>query len=66
MSQQDDIEKLDVDQIMMCVQALDDTRWLDTVKVKRCIRKLKKQYASWMDEESANEVFRKFLWERDE
>ena len=63
MSQQDDVEKLDVDQIMMCVQALDDTRWLDTVKVKRCIRKLKKQYVSWMDEESANEVFRKFLIE---
>ena len=61
MSYQDDLEKLDVEQIMMCVRALDDTRWLETVKVKRCIRKLKKQYASWMDEESANEVFKKFL-----
>ena len=61
MSYQDDVEKLDVEQIMMCVRALDDTRWLETVKVKRCIRKLKKQYASWMDEESANEVFKKFL-----
>lgn len=60
MSYQDDLEKLDVEQIMMCVRALDDTRWLETVKVKRCIRKLKKQYASWMDEESANEVFKKF------
>ena len=63
MSYQDDVEKLDVEQIMMCVRALDDTGWLETVKVKRCIRKLKKQYASWMDEESANEVFRKFLIE---
>tara|TARA_A100001391_G_C4943314_1_gene245141 strand:+ start:118 stop:312 length:195 start_codon:yes stop_codon:yes gene_type:complete len=61
MSYQDDLEKLDVEQIMMCVRALDDTRWLETVKVKRCIRKLKKQYTSWMDEESANEVFKKFL-----
>ena len=61
MSYQDDLEKLDVEQIMMCVRALDDTRWVETVKVKRCIRKLKKQYASWMDEESANEVFKKFL-----
>ena len=61
MSYQDDLEKLDVEQIMMCVRALDDTRWLETVKVKRCIRKLKKQYATWMDEESANEVFKKFL-----
>ena len=61
MSYQDDVEKLDVEQIMMCVRALDDTRWLETVKVKRCIRKLKKQYTSWMDEESANEVFKKFL-----
>ena len=61
MSYQDDLEKLDVEQIMMCVRALDDTRWLEPVKVKRCIRKLKKQYTSWMDEESANEVFKKFL-----
>ena len=61
MSYQDDVEKLDVEQIMMGVRALDDTGWLETVKVKRCIRKLKKQYTSWMDEESANEVFKKFL-----
>jgi len=70
MSQQDDIEKLDVDQIMMCVEALNVLSERVTyanpqycIEVKRCIRKLKKQYASWMDEESANEVFRKFLIE---
>lgn len=58
MSQQDDIEKLDVDQIRMCVTALN--AFEPSEEIKRCVRKLKKQYASWTDKESADDDFRKF------
>ncbi len=67
MSYQDDVEKLDVEQIIMCAKALnvlsESVTYMNPkycIEVKRCIRKLKKQYTSWMDEESANEVFKNF------
>tara|TARA_E500000305_G_C3917896_1_gene186623 strand:- start:218 stop:439 length:222 start_codon:yes stop_codon:yes gene_type:complete len=64
MSEQDDLEKLDEEQILMCYRALITTlvvRLPDEhpkrIAVKRCVRKLKKQYAALMDQESADEVF---------